>query len=96
MTRTLAQFAADCGGRLVGADRPWEAVSTDTRRICAGELFVALRGPNFDGADFLPQAAAAGASAADQDERGEQEAGDDGTAAAEADGRGHGPMVVRT
>jgi UDP-N-acetylmuramoyl-tripeptide--D-alanyl-D-alanine ligase len=62
--RTLAQFAADCGGRLVGEDRTWQAVSTDTRRIGAGELFVALRGPNFDGADFLPQAAAAGAAGA--------------------------------
>jgi len=64
MMRTLAQFAADCGGRLVGEDRAWSAVSTDTRRIGAGELFVALRGPNFDGADFLPQAAAVGAAGA--------------------------------
>lgn len=64
MTRTLGQFAADCGGRLVGEDRAWHAVSTDTRRIGAGELFVALRGPNFDGGDFLPQAAAAGAAGA--------------------------------
>ena len=64
MTRTLAQFAADCGGRLAGADRAFSAVSTDTRRIGAGELFIALRGPNFDGADFLPQAAAAGAAGA--------------------------------
>lgn len=61
---TLAGFAADCGGRLSGEDRRWSAVSTDTRRIGAGELFVALRGPNFDGADFLPQAAAAGAAGA--------------------------------
>ena len=64
MMRTLARFAADCGGRLVGEDRAWSAVSTDTRRIGAGELFVALRGPNFDGADFLPQAAAVGAAGA--------------------------------
>jgi UDP-N-acetylmuramoyl-tripeptide--D-alanyl-D-alanine ligase len=39
-------------------------VCTDTRRIEAGCLFVALRGENFDGHDFLPQAAAGGAVAA--------------------------------
>jgi len=40
------------------------AVSTDTRAIPRGSLFVALRGPNFDGHDFLEQASAAGAVAA--------------------------------
>jgi UDP-N-acetylmuramoyl-tripeptide--D-alanyl-D-alanine ligase len=38
-------------------------VSTDTRSIARGDIFVALRGERFDGHDFLPQAAAAGASA---------------------------------
>ena len=59
--RTLSSFAADCGGRLVGPDAAWSALSTDTRRLAAGELFVALRGPNFDGGGFLAAAAAAGA-----------------------------------
>jgi UDP-N-acetylmuramoyl-tripeptide--D-alanyl-D-alanine ligase len=40
------------------------AVGTDTRDMPRGSLFVALRGPNFDGHDFLAQAAAAGAIAA--------------------------------
>jgi len=40
------------------------SVCTDTRRIEAGSLFVALRGENFDGHNFLPQAAAGGAVAA--------------------------------
>lgn len=39
-------------------------VSTDTRRIGPGTLFVALRGERFDGHDFLGQAAEAGAAAA--------------------------------
>src|SRR5690242_19941032 len=39
-------------------------VCTDTRRIEAGSLFVALRGENFDGHNFLPQAAGGGAVAA--------------------------------
>ena len=38
-------------------------VSTDTRSISSGDIFVALRGERFDGHDFLAQAAASGASA---------------------------------
>ncbi len=61
MSRRLAQFAADCGGTLQGEDREFTAVSTDTRSVAPGELFVALRGPRFDGAAFATQAQAAGA-----------------------------------
>ncbi len=63
-TRTLARFALACGGRLVGADGPYTGVSTDTRRIGRGELFVALRGARFDGHRFLDQAVQAGAAGA--------------------------------
>jgi UDP-N-acetylmuramoyl-tripeptide--D-alanyl-D-alanine ligase len=38
-------------------------VSTDTRTLARGDIFVALRGDRFDGHDFLAQAAGAGASA---------------------------------
>ena len=38
-------------------------VSTDTRTIAKGDLFVALAGENFDGHNFLGQAVAAGAAA---------------------------------
>lgn len=37
------------------------AVCTDTRKLVAGDLFLALRGANFDGSDFLEQAQIAGA-----------------------------------
>jgi UDP-N-acetylmuramoyl-tripeptide--D-alanyl-D-alanine ligase len=37
-------------------------VSTDTRHIAGGDLFVALAGERFDAHDFLPDAAAKGAS----------------------------------
>jgi UDP-N-acetylmuramoyl-tripeptide--D-alanyl-D-alanine ligase len=37
------------------------AVCTDTRRIVAGDVFIALKGDNFDGAEFLAQAQARGA-----------------------------------
>ncbi|MGH7669628.1 MAG: Mur ligase family protein, partial [Gemmatimonadaceae bacterium] len=40
-----------------GFGRVW----TDTRTVQPGDLFVALRGPNFDGHDFLEAAVAAGA-----------------------------------
>ena len=38
-------------------------VTTDTRSIAPGELFVALKGERFDGHDYLESAAAAGAAA---------------------------------
>ena len=38
-------------------------VWTDTRTIAAGDLFVALKGENFDGHDFITQAIGAGARA---------------------------------
>jgi UDP-N-acetylmuramoyl-tripeptide--D-alanyl-D-alanine ligase len=53
-------------GRLVSGS-PAEAftgVSIDSRTVAAGELFVAIAGPRFDGHDFVGVAAAAGAAAA--------------------------------
>ena len=42
----------------------FRGVSTDSRGDCAGTLFVALRGPSFDGHDYVAAAARAGAVAA--------------------------------
>jgi len=64
LNRTLAAAAAACAGHLQGADRAFAAVSTDTRTIAAGELFVALHGPRFDGHDFLDACMRAGAASA--------------------------------
>jgi UDP-N-acetylmuramoyl-tripeptide--D-alanyl-D-alanine ligase len=64
MSRTLAEFAKSCGGTLNGADRAYTGVSTDTRTLAAGELFVALRGPRFNANDFVTAAANAGAAGA--------------------------------
>jgi UDP-N-acetylmuramoyl-tripeptide--D-alanyl-D-alanine ligase len=61
MKRTLLEAARLLGAPLRGADRPFEAVSTDSRTLPAGALFVGLRGPNFDGADFAAAALARGA-----------------------------------
>ncbi len=38
-------------------------VATDTRKLAAGDIFVALRGENFDGHDFAARAVEAGAGA---------------------------------
>jgi UDP-N-acetylmuramoyl-tripeptide--D-alanyl-D-alanine ligase len=51
-------------GTLRGADASFRGVSTDTRTIRPGELFVALQGPNFDGTKFLREAAMRNAAAA--------------------------------
>jgi UDP-N-acetylmuramoyl-tripeptide--D-alanyl-D-alanine ligase len=64
MKRSLRDFALACGGRLHGADRSYSGVSTDTRTIGKGELFVALHGPNFNGNEFVGAAVAAGAAGA--------------------------------
>lgn len=61
MKRTLAQAAVAVGGYLRGDDRTFDAVSSDSRSLPAGSLFVALHGPNFDGGDFVAAAAARGA-----------------------------------
>ena len=62
--RTLRSFARACGGRLEGADRAFAGVSSDSRTLSAGDLFVALRGPRFNGNEFVGAALAAGAAAA--------------------------------
>ena len=64
MKRLLSTFAKDCGGTLLGADRAYGNVSSDTRTIAAGDLFLALHGPRFNGNDFVAAAQAAGAVAA--------------------------------
>jgi len=61
---TLSEAASWVNGTLQGRDAKFSGVSTDTRRLVPGQLFAALRGPNFDAHEFLPQAAANGAVAA--------------------------------
>lgn len=59
----LAWVAQACEGRLHGADVQITSVSTDSRSLSAGALYVALRGERFDGHDFCAAAEAAGAAA---------------------------------
>ena len=53
------------GGRLIGsADASVGRVHSDTRTLAPGDLFVALKGEQFDANNFLAQAKASGAVAA--------------------------------
>jgi UDP-N-acetylmuramoyl-tripeptide--D-alanyl-D-alanine ligase len=61
---SLADAASMTGGRASGGNPQFTGVSTDTRTLRSGDLFVALRGERFDGHQFLPQAKGGGASAA--------------------------------
>jgi UDP-N-acetylmuramoyl-tripeptide--D-alanyl-D-alanine ligase len=62
MRASLAQLAlALTGARLIDAgDADFDGVTTDSRNVAPGALFVALRGERFDGHDFLPQLGADG------------------------------------
>ncbi len=64
MTMHLAEAAELLDARQSGADVLFRGVSTDTRTLVDGNLFVALEGPNFDGHDYLEQARRGGAAAA--------------------------------
>ncbi|MBI3479500.1 MAG: UDP-N-acetylmuramoyl-tripeptide--D-alanyl-D-alanine ligase [Nitrosomonadales bacterium] len=59
----LSQAAQVLGGQLVGEDVRFTAVTSDSRKLSPGDLFVALRGEHFDGATFVASAARAGAVA---------------------------------
>lgn len=64
MKRTLFDAAQVTGGELSGDNLAYGEVSTDSRTLNPGALFVALRGPTFDGGEFVAAAAARGASGA--------------------------------
>ena len=62
----LTQIAEFAGGILSSGDGTVviEKISTDSRTLKRGELFVALRGENFDGHNFVESAAKSGAAGA--------------------------------
>jgi UDP-N-acetylmuramoyl-tripeptide--D-alanyl-D-alanine ligase len=61
---TAAEVSEALGLRENGTVGSYSSVSTDTRDLQPGALFVALRGEQFDGADFLEQAVRRGAAGA--------------------------------
>jgi UDP-N-acetylmuramoyl-tripeptide--D-alanyl-D-alanine ligase len=67
----LNRIAEWCGGRLVNApgDLIVREISTDSRTVKDGELFIAISGDQFDGHNFLGDVCAKGAVAAVVEER---------------------------
>lgn len=61
---TLSEVQVPLAAQLNGADVGFSGVSTDTRSISRGELFVALSGESFDGHDYVASACERGACAA--------------------------------
>jgi UDP-N-acetylmuramoyl-tripeptide--D-alanyl-D-alanine ligase len=63
--RSLEFVCRACEGELISGlpETAVQRVSTDSRRIAAGDLFFAIKGNNFDGHDFLSDVAEKGASA---------------------------------
>jgi len=61
---SLSEVAQGVRGELIGGDAPIIGVSTDTRTLTPGQLFIALKGPSFDGHAFVEAARAAGACGA--------------------------------
>jgi len=72
---SLAEAAAAIQGRMSGsgedaiAEASFTGVSTDSRTMARGELFVAIRGERFDGHQFLGAAKERGAAGALVDEK---------------------------
>ncbi|HED17507.1 MAG TPA: UDP-N-acetylmuramoyl-tripeptide--D-alanyl-D-alanine ligase [Gammaproteobacteria bacterium] len=60
----LSEVARRIGAEYSGQDVSFAAVSSDSRSIGRGELFVALHGPSFDAHDFISSAVERGACAA--------------------------------
>jgi UDP-N-acetylmuramoyl-tripeptide--D-alanyl-D-alanine ligase len=77
---TLGWIARATGGTLRGGD-PAAAIGDviiDSRKVRAGDLFVALKGPRFDAHDFVGEVLAHGAAAAVVDAKGDRSGGPSG------------------
>ncbi|MCH8620212.1 UDP-N-acetylmuramoyl-tripeptide--D-alanyl-D-alanine ligase [Undibacterium sp. TS12] len=63
MQFTLQDLLGTVNNAQMTANAEVRGLTTDSRKAGAGDVFVALRGEQFDAHDFLPQVAAAGAAA---------------------------------
>ncbi len=60
---TLQEIAEAVQGKLVGTDATVSGVCIDTRILAEGDLYIAIKGEQFDGHDFIAQAEKKGALA---------------------------------
>ena len=61
---TLSELEMPLRAHLMGSDTEFSTVSTDSRHIAGGALFVALAGERFDAHDFIGDVERSGAGAA--------------------------------
>ncbi len=62
MKQIFSALAAEfCNGKLIGADLPITSITTDSRKIENGCMFIAIKGERFDGHSFIEQAWSLGA-----------------------------------
>lgn len=64
MEKLMLSEIAGALGALCPAEMEITEISTDTRNLPEGCLFVAIKGERFDGHDFIPKAIESGATAA--------------------------------
>jgi UDP-N-acetylmuramoyl-tripeptide--D-alanyl-D-alanine ligase len=93
---TLGWVAHATGGDLLGgsADREVGGVVIDSRVVQAGDLFVAIRGPRFDGHDFVGAVLAQGAVAAIVERKADGHRGSGPSAFAGATADNSGPPAL--
>lgn len=60
-TFTLSETAVLTGGNLLSSDVEFSNISTDSRTVECGDLYLALKGEHFNGNDFVENVAAKGA-----------------------------------
>lgn len=75
---TVQEAARVLQAEWVGEDAYFTGISTDSRTVTRGDLFVALQGPSFDGHDFVVQVRDKGAAGAMVHRDSEAEAGKPG------------------
>ena len=73
MKMTVSELVSACGGRLLCGDPQSEvtSVTTDSRDVSPGALFVPIRGERVDAHEFIPTAFRSGAAAVLTQEHGE-------------------------
>lgn len=58
----LSEIARVTGGRFLGRDGEVRTITTDSRSVEPGAMFIAIRGERFDGHDYITKAYEAGAA----------------------------------
>ena len=56
MRLQLSDIATAVQGELIGADIAVNGIGIDTRTLQAGDLYIAIKGKQFDGHDFVDKA----------------------------------------